>query len=365
MKIMFYYGSMNMGGAERVISSLANNFVERGDEVSIMVSDNQPSGYPLNQKVRFIKQIDYMPSTSLIDAMKRNMLRLRLTRKYLREILPDVVICFNMNNLTYALLARPFLNIKTIGSERSNPYHSDEGRFWKIMKQMLSPFADGYIFSTEGAKKYYPSRTRKRSAVIPNGVFADTIPEYVLPLNLRNKNKICAVGRLQPVKGFNTLIRAFARFHKHFPDYTLHIYGEGEERTTLIELISQLDLKNYVILEGHVGDIPRRLCENTMFVLSSLHEGMPNALIEAMACGLPCIATNCDFGPAELIQDGQNGMLVPVGDIESMAKAMECIAMDISFAESLAQNALKIHETHSSEKITELFHHYITSVVKK
>jgi Glycosyltransferase len=362
---MFNYGSMYMGGAERVISSLANDFVKRGDQVSIMVTDSLPSGYPLDERVRFINQNAEASSASLIDAIQHNMHRVELTRKYLREIRPDVVVCFGVNNLTFVVLSRFFLSIKTIGSERSNPYHSEEGRFWKKMKQIVSPVADGYIFSTAGAKKYYPQQTQRKSAVIPNGIFADTIPEAVLPLNQRNRNKICAVGRLHPVKGFDILIRAFAIFHRYFPDYTLHIYGEGEERTSLGNLISQLNVKNSVMLEGHVADIPQKLCENNMFVLSSHHEGMPNALIEAMACGLPCVATRCDFGPTELITDEENGLLVPVGNAEIMAKAMERIASDSAFAEKLSRNAIKICETHSMEIVANQFYDYIVSVAKK
>lgn len=365
MKIMFYYGSMNMGGAERVISSLANNFVKRGGEVSIMVTDSLPSGYALDERVRFVRQNAEACSSGLLNAIKNNLRRIELTRKYLREIHPDVVFCFNINSLTIALLASLFLGIKTIGFEPSNPYRSQEGRFWKKMKQIASPFANGYIFSLEGVRKFYPLKTQKKSIVIPTGVFADTVPETVPLLNQRNGKKICAVGRLHPVKGFDVLIHAFALFSKNFPEYTLHIYGEGDERTTLIEIIRQLNMESSVILEGYVDDIPQKLCENKIFVLSSFHEGMPNALIEAMACGLPCIATRCDFGPSELITDGENGLLVPVGDIEGMSKAMERIAMDSTFAESLARRALKIRETHSMKKISNQFYSYITSIVRK
>lgn len=365
MKIMFNYGSMYMGGAERVISSLANNFVERGAVVSIMVTDSLPSGYPLDKRVRFINQNASTSSSGMINAIKNNLRRVILTRKYLQEIQPDLVICFGINNLTMIILARSSRNMRTIGSERSNPYLASEGRFWKLMKRIVSPCADGYIFSTEGAQKYYPKWTQKKSVIIPNGIFADSLPEHVPPLRQRNGKQICAVGRLDPVKGFDSLIHAFARFHENYPEYTLHIYGEGRERANLTALIHKLDLESSVILEGYCADIPGKLCESIIFCFSSLYEGMPNALIEAMACGLPCVSARCDFGPTELIIDGENGLLVPVGDVEAMSKAMERIAADSALANKLSKNALKIRETHSRERISELFYNYITSIMTK
>lgn len=365
MNIMFYYGTLYMGGAERVISSLANNFVKRGDKVSIMVTDSLPAGYELDPGVRFINQNAEASSTGIIDAVRNNIRQMKITRKYLLEINPDVVFCFGINNLTLCLLAGFGMNMKIISSERSNPYHADDGRFWTMMKQIISPFADGYVFSTEGARNYYPKRTQRKSTVIPNGIFADTIPDTVEPLGKRKGRVVCSSGRLHPVKGFDILIRAFAMFHEDFPEYSLHIYGEGEEREALEKLVCQLSLEDSVFLEGHVTDIPRKLCENYIYGLASLHEGMPNALIEAMSCGLPCVAANCDFGPGELIKDGENGLLVPVGDVEAMAKAMGRIAGDVIFAEKLAENARNIYQTHSAEKISNQFHDYIISILEK
>ena len=364
MKIMFYYGSMYRGGSQRVISTLANNFVQRGDEVSIMVTDSRPTGYKLDERVRYINQCAEATSSGLVSAVRNNLHHLALTRKYLREIRPDVVFCFDSKMVAEALLTKAFLGIKTIGFEPSNPYSSHRGFFWESMRQVATPFADGYIFSVEGVRQYYPRLTRKKSALIPTGVFAETIPATVPPLHQRPGKKVCAVGRLHFVKGFDVLIRAFARFHQKFPDYTLHIYGEGPERTGLEELIRQLEADSYIMLEGYVQDVPAKLCENTMFVLSSSIEGMPNALIEALACGLACVSTNCNFGPADLITDGENGLLVPVGDVEALAQALERIAADPALAERLAQNALKIRETHAMEKICGQFHDYITAIVR-
>ena len=198
--------------------------------------------------------------------------------------------------------------------------------------------------------------------IIPNAVFADTLPAKVPDLTERRRRAICAAGRLEDVKGFDILLAAFSLFHKEFPEHTLHIYGDGQLKNVLQEIIRVNGLQNHAFLEGYVKDVPAVLCRHTMFVFSSRHEGMPNALIEALACGLPCVATNCDYGPSELIDDGENGLLVPVDDIAGIAGAMGKIASDEIVAVKLAQNALQIRETHSVEKISALFYHYITGI---
>ncbi|MBP2639412.1 MAG: hypothetical protein H6Q66_363 [Firmicutes bacterium] len=365
MHIMFYYVSMRRGGAERVISSLANDFVRRGAEVSILVLDDQPSQYPLDDKVNMIKLGTIADSQNIFAAVKNNLRRIVMTRKTLKERHPQAVVCFGINNLAFALAAKLGLDIKIIGSERSNPYHSNVGHFWKKMKKLLSPYADGYIFSTEGAKGYYPKKTQDKSVIIPNGIFAGTLPAIVPDIAKRRPKTICTTGRLEPVKGFDILVEAFSRFHQSFPEHTLHIYGEGKQKAALQRLILEKGLEKHAFLEGYAEDVPAVLCSHTMFAFTSHHEGMPNGLIEALACGLPCVAANCDFGPAELIRDGENGLLAAVGDPEAIAGAMKRIASDAAFAEKLSKNALKIRETHSPAEISRRFYDYITNVAKK
>jgi GalNAc-alpha-(1->4)-GalNAc-alpha-(1->3)-diNAcBac-PP-undecaprenol alpha-1,4-N-acetyl-D-galactosaminyltransferase len=361
--ILFYYGSMQGGGAERVIASLANNFVTRGAKITIMVLDDRPSKYYLDERVNYVNMAVTGNSHSVFEATVNNIQRLYATRKQMKHLQPDVVVCFGINNFSFAYVARLFLRYKIIGSERSNPYTSSNG-FWGKMKKYLSPMADGYIFQTNGARSYYPVKTQKYGIVIPNGIFASQILDTLLPVHKRKDKIICATGRLHKVKGYETLIRAFSIFHKKHADYTLQIVGEGPERKNIEKQIEDLGLSEYVNLLGFSYNISDILCSSSMFVLSSLHEGMPNSLIEAMACGLPCISTDCDFGPSELIINGKNGLLVPVGDAEKMAVAMVRIANDSEFANYLANNALSVHKTHSMEKITNEFYNYIEFVAK-
>lgn len=364
MKIMFYYASMHLGGAERMIATLANNFAARGDEVAVMVNDSLPTGYPLDGRVRFINQNAESDSHGVVDALRYNLRRVSLTRKYFREIRPDVVLCFAINNLTFTVLARPGLGIKAIGSDRNNPTYSEYG-FWEKLRNHIAPQAEGFIFQTQAARSYYPHRVQERSVVIPNGIAPEELCAQVAPLDQRIKGSISAVGRLEEQKGFDTLIRAFALFRRNNPGYTLTIFGEGSERPKLEGMIAALGLTGQVILAGRISNVFEELSRREIFVLSSRFEGMPNALMEGLACGCACISTDCDYGPNELIQDGLNGLLIPVDDEAALAAAMERLARDPDFAQTLAKNALQIRETHSMENIAQRFYDYITATVRQ
>ncbi len=365
MKIMFYYHSVNnVGGAERVITYLANDFVERDDEVSIMVTDHLPPWHPLDKRVQLINLNTESSSQGLVDAVITNLYRVQLTRKHLRSVKPHVVVCFGISHLTAAYLARPFLGIKLIGSERNNPRYSDYG-VWKHLKRLIPQLVDGFVFQTNKAQMLYPITVQKKSIVITNGISIEDHAIGTLQLNQRIPGSMCGVGRLSEQKGFDTLINAFARFERQYPSYILTIYGEGNERNNLEKLISELNMEGKVILAGKINNVLEEISKQQVFILSSNYEGMPNALIEAMACGCACVSTDCDYGPSELITDGENGLLVPVGDIEALANAMERIANDIAFADKLAKNAKRIRDTNSIHNIADRYHEYITRVAKK
>lgn len=364
MRIMFFHSSMQAGGAERMISALANYYAERDITVAILVIDDLPSDYPLHDKIRFINLFRRRKSKNIVRAIKNNLRLIKLCRKTLREERPDCIICFGINTLVFALLAKGFMNIKIIGSERTNPNYDKNG-FWKKMKIFASPFADGYIFQTNAVKDFYPVAVRRKSEIIPNGLFMDYTQIDIIPISKRNPSSMCAVGRLEYVKGYDTLIRAFAIFVRRFPTYELTIYGEGCERIGLETLIRDLDLEGKVILAGRVENILEEISKHKVFVLSSRFEGMPNALIEGMACGCACISTDCNFGPRELISDGESGILVAVEDINAMAGALEQLASDDYLLQKLANNAVKIGKTHSIERIAEKYLTYIRTVVQQ
>lgn len=362
MKIIFLYSSMRAGGAERMISGLANYYAQKNIEVSIAVIDDLPSFYPLDPKVELISLGGYNKSCGVWQAVKNNIRLILATRLTFKTLQPDCAVCFGINNLLYGLIARGFLNIKVIGSERNNPNYSGTG-YWETMKKIAAPWADGFVFQTTGAKMYYPQSVQKKSEIIPNGIFIDDLSINIVPLSERIPDSICAVGRLHRQKGFDFLIRAFAKFSAANPSYTLTIYGEGIERGKLEDIINDLGLSGRVILAGKITNILEEIAKNKIYVLSSRYEGMPNALIEGMACGCACISTACDFGPSDLIIDGVNGLLVPVDDLDAMVSALQRLALDYALCEKIAKNAVNIRNTHSMEQIAEQYLAYILKTV--
>lgn len=362
MHILFFIGHLGYGGAERVVVSLSKKFVEYGHRVTIITFDDGESFYQPDSRVKKETLRGLKSSSNPAEALSNNVKNIVCLRKKLKRLAPDVAVCFSVSTLLTCTVAAAFLGIKIVGTERSNPYMSLSGSLWKPMKKIISLFADGFIFQTQRAMNFYPPSVRRKGIVIPNAVFVEENVFLHLPQD--REKTICAVGMLREVKGFDALIKAFYLVADKIPDYNLVIYGEGAEREALQGLIDSLGLGDRVKLPGQVSEILREISKAGLFVLSSRHEGMPNALIEAMACGLPCIATDCAMGPRELITDGVNGILVPVDDLEAMAEAICRVIGDPELALRLGSAAAKIRQTNSVDVIAGQYLDYLTSVHK-
>ena len=366
MKIAFFFGSMGRGGAERVISTLANEFIKLNDEIIIVTADNSPSGYWLDERVRLIHINNAGVSRNAAEAVHRNIRSIRCMRSILKKEKPEVVVSFELRMAVFLVLAFPFKRrFRLIASERANPAYAERGRTEEALLNMFLPKVDGFIFQTELVKEKYPAVLQMKGVVIPNGVFPEDIPAKLPSFESRKHNSLCAVGRLSWQKGYDVMIDAFQMFHDSHPEHYLHIYGEGPDREALKQQIERCELEDSVILEGNVPDVVQRIADNGMFILASRYEGMPNALMEAMACGLPCVAADCDFGPSELIDNGINGVLVPVDDAKALASAMTNIADDLSFANMLSENAAAIMDTNGKEEITMKYHSFIKQLVQR
>ncbi len=165
-------------------------------------------------------------------------------------------------------------------------------------------------------------------------------------------------------KNYPFLIRSFISFHENNPDYKLEIYGEGPEKKKIQDIIDEQGASSFVSLCGERRDVLYCVKDAFAYILSSNLEGMPNALIEAMALGLPCISTDCPSGgPADLIDDGNNGILVPVGDIEKMRAAMERVVSDSAFRLRIGSNAIQIRERLDIEVVCKLWKNVFCSVM--
>jgi GalNAc-alpha-(1->4)-GalNAc-alpha-(1->3)-diNAcBac-PP-undecaprenol alpha-1,4-N-acetyl-D-galactosaminyltransferase len=357
MKIAFLITNMNGGGgSERAVASLSNQLVTFGEEVTIIKLDNEAPFYDLDKRIKLINLNEAYHSKNVFERVRNTMRRIKKLRITFKEINVDVVVCMNISMLTFAILAKGRAKSKIIGTEQSNPYISLSGSLKKSLKKIMSYLCNGFIFQTEDASSFYPKKTQQKGIVIPNAIFDQEI--YKLKIPGSRRKIITSVGRLIESKGFDVLIKAFNNLKDEFSNYNLEIYGEGPNRSKLEIMINNLNLKDRVFLKGQVKNVSNYIFDTSLFVFPSRHEGMPNALMEAMACGLPCISTDCRMGPRELINDGINGILVPVDDIPSMESAMRKIMSDKISADRIAANAIKIRETHSIDLITMKYINY-------
>ena len=339
MNIAFLIPTLGSGGAERVITLMSNYWAEKGYNITLYSMDshlNKPF-FPLNKKVNY-EPLDILnPSTGTI---KKSLIPIVKLRKKLNSLKPDVLIAHLDIAIFLSLLATRFSNQKIIIYEGTNPYLSKTNRFVKAANLYLSFFSSRVILQTHQIAKTFPVYLQKKISVIYNPIKEpeelNQVTDY--QKNLSRKN-IVSVGRLVPAKGYDTLLKAFSIFIEKHPDWSLTILGEGNERNKLEKLCYDLNIAKHVDLRGRVADPSLIAKDCSMYALTSNYEGLPNALCEAMVLGLPVISTKCKFGPEEIIEHGKNGLLVPVGDAESISQAFQKLADDVALCQKIGNGA--------------------------
>lgn len=352
MNIGFLIFSLEGGGAERTVATVANQLSLNGHNISIYLFDGNKMAYGLNENIRIRvcrNNRNDARLAKIIDHVGRLV-------NYLRTDNTEVLLAYMVSMIPYALIAHIVAGCKVICSERTNPRLHNKKVQWMI--RYLSPLCDGFIFQTKGAKEYYPEKTQKKGTVIANAA-----PLYQGIRKKPDDVKICSAGRLHSDKDFKTLIRAFYLFNKKYRESTLTIFGDGNQKEELADLTRQLGVDDKVVFKGFANNILAEMSQFTMFVFSSMAEGMPNTLLEAMSVGLPCISTDCPYGPADLIENGKNGWLVPVGDAAAMAKRMEWVVNNSEEAERVGKNARYVQEKYSMQNIISKYQAYLEKIV--
>lgn len=356
MKIAFSIAHMGIGGAQRVTLNLIQwiNRYTTHDTLLFIGTTRKVSDfeYPLNN-IKYYKLPD-----SKVSKVKK-------LRSLLQEEQPDVLITMGLPDTIIDTTACIGLPIKHVISERNDP-RNFKGKFiTKLLSRICACFADGYVFQTLEAMKYYKLPCFRKGIVIPNPLIGlDQMPN--MPFDGQRRKEIVTVGRLNAQKNHPLLITTFANIVKEFPDYKLVIYGEGSTENSLREMIQELGLQDYISLPGSVSDVFERIYEARAFVLSSNFEGMPNALMEALALGVPCVSTDCPCGgPKELIENGKSGLLVQVNNKSELINAIKSIMTDDELSNTLSKNAFKIRGKLNPDKISNDWLNYIKTVVQQ
>ena len=258
-------------------------------------------------------------------------------RTIIKRETPDIVISFLITQNIRLLFSSIGLNVKKIISVRNDP-RTEFGNYG-IKKAIINAIynkADGIVFQTQDEQSYFSKTIQRKSCVIINPI-DDSF--YKIERNNLQKN-IITIGRLAIQKNHTLLLNAFLRIKDDFPDYNLFIYGEGEERCALEQYITNLKIDDRVFMPGRINNVQEILSHATLFILSSDYEGLPNALMEAMAAGVPVISTDCaGGGPRTLLKEGVNGFLVKCGDVDSLANRIHYLLGHPEVMTSIGKNA--------------------------
>lgn len=358
MKICFCIGKLSFSGAENVIRYLAEELIKHNHDVSVILMEQMPAPE------------DMIPGLTVADAivggsgLTITLRRIKAIRKALKIIRPDVFIIFNYAMAFTAVPAGRHLRwVKTIVCERNPPECVPPSRFRKKARDFLFGRADACVSQTDRIAGYF-SKIVKKNYVIPNPI---RVPGTMCPDVRERKQVFATVARLDDdQKNQSMMIRAFSRVVAKHPEYELHFLGDGPDREKYDQLVNSLGISANVKFLGRVSAPTEYIKDCRAFLLSSNFEGMPNALMEAMSVGLPCLSTDFMGGAAAaLIENGVNGLLVPMADESAFADAMEELIGDDSLCRKIGEGAFAINQTLNGDRIVGEWEKICKDIVEK
>lgn len=348
---------MEGGGAERVAALLCNHWVAQGHQVMLVAtfSGRGECLYPLDERVRLVYLADLVGTTRRTPMSF--LLRFLKMRALVRGWCPEAVVSFLPHVNVAALLATRGFKVPVVVSERIHPPAMPLGPVWPRLRRWSYPWAAKVVMQTSGSLAWLAMECPTAKGAVIANLCVYPLPDAGPRLEPATcvspeKRMLLAVGRLDPQKGFATLVDAFARLTKRFSDWDLVILGEGEERAALETRLAKWGLERRVILPGRVGNMSDWYRRADLFVMSSRFEGFPNTLLEAMAYGLPAVSFDCETGPADIIRQGIDGVLVPPseGDV-GLARAMAAIMLDDDQRRRMGGAAVAVQARFSPERI--------------
>lgn len=342
-RIVILIGSMARGGAERVAATLANAWSDAGREVWLVSTylGDRFTGYPRRTKVSVAHLIDAVSQRKRwrwLDALRKAV----ALRRMIRTIHPDVVLSFLTNVNVLAISSLGTAQVPLIISERTDPAADvDLSRTLRMARVLVYPFADALVVQTAAAAERYAARLRRVARI---EIIHNPLPKELDDSPLRSRHegpggRVIAMGRLSPEKGFDSLIEAYANALASDSSWSLQIWGDGPLHSELTQLIEKLHLRERVQLCGATTQPWVAMAAAQIFVLPSRYEGFPNAMLEAMAVGLPCVAFDCPSGPRELADGGSAAIIVPAGDVSQLALALRQFAADREARRALGERA--------------------------
>ena len=365
MKLTLVSCSLNVGGAERVISTMANYWAAKGWQITILTFDDGGSlpFYDLDRRIDLhslgIRSQDGFKF--LMSSVTYNLRRIQVLKQAIVASQPDLVISFVNTTNIMTLLACRGLKVKTIVSEHVHPTFAQLNKTTQLLQQWTYQQADLVTVQTHAALSFFPT-DRYKTFVIPNPVVLPKSTPIQSQLYTDDRH-LLAIGKLTRQKGFDLAIKAFAQVAHKYPEWTLTILGEGEMRSELEDLCTELELEDRVFMPGVVKNIDAHLRKADIFILPSRFEGFPVTLCEAMACGVPVIASNCLSGPREIVHDGIDGMLIKPDSVNALTIGLTQLISDPGKRQYFSHHAPKVLDRFGVEPVMAIWHRAIEQVL--
>lgn len=363
-RIVFHLNCLERGGAERVVANLSGQFASHGYEVYIATEWQGEDEYEIDSRIARV-HVGLTKKQERDGRIKKLIDRIVNLRKFIKEVKPDIIIAFARKANYRSLTATIGTKIPVIISVRINPKGNYDHLFDKIQIPILFRRAAGCVFQTPEQQAFFPEFIQRKSKIILNPINDKFIGN---PISIEREKTVVHSGRLVDFKNQLMLIRAFENVHKKHPDYILKMFGPDSfdgTKEKLENLIEEYHAHDYIKLMGGSNQLEKDMINGAVAAFSSDYEGMPNAMLEAMALGLPVIATDCPpGGPRMVITPEHNGLLVPVNDDEAMTKAINRLIEDRELAERLGRNAARIQEIAGADVIFEQWKNYIEEICR-
>lgn len=361
-KIAFYIGSLHKGGAERVFVNLAEHFLNQDYQILMVTQYRKEDEYELADGIDRVIS-DITPQEATKSRIVNFCRRVGKLHRIWKQEKPDLVLsCAGKNNFM-TIVTTMFTKTKPVVSVVGEAKEEYPGRLMRALANLLFPHAAGVILQTERSRSFFSKRVGETAVILPNSLN----PLFLrAPFQGEREKRIVSVGRLDANKNHEMMIRAYAKLAAKYPEYTLTIYGDGELRDYLEKLIASLGLSGRVFLPGVILNVAEKIEKASLFLLTSYSEGVSNALIEAMALGLPVIATDVPSGgTVELIRHAENGWIIPVGDEAALEEAMDRLLSDTDLAKRLGTQARKLQERFAPERVNGQWQAYFEKCMGK
>lgn len=343
MRLTLVIADLGAGGAQRALAAMANYWVSKGHAVTIVTLDRGAVFFEIDSRVSLVRLGVAGATRSSWQKLRMTIRRLWAIRSAVRASRAELLVAFVDVTNVQTLLACRGLGVRVIVSERSDPAHVALPKLWSRLRPICYRWAGAVVTQTRGAADFFQGFDLRRLEVIPNFV---TVPPTGKARAIQ-RPALVAVGRLAAEKRYSWIIESFAELTVSHPDWHLHVAGSGPLRSELEAQVARLGLVGRITFHGRVDDVYTLLRSADLFIMASAFEGFPNALCEAMACGVPVVASDCPSGPSEIVRDGVDGVLVDVGDRAALKVAMARLMGDRILRQRLGSNARAITQRYS------------------